>query len=78
LPQSRWSLAGLIQVVSWRAQLTRGGVHRILQRFQIPYRRGHRQVHSPDLEYDVKVTALTAVRVEVLAAPERKVLLYSR
>lgn len=76
LPQSRWALAALIQVVSWMAGLTRGGVHRILDRFRIHYRRGQRHVHSPDLEYDVKVAVIAAVQVEVRAAPERNIFLY--
>jgi transposase len=76
LPRSRWSLAGLIQVVTWLSGLTCGGVSRILRRFKIRYRRGQRHLHSPDLEYEVKVAAIAAIRIEVLAAPERKVLLY--
>jgi transposase len=76
LPQSRWSLAALTRVVSWMAGLTLGGVHRILDRFRIHYRRGQRHVHSPDLEYEVKLTAIAAVQVEVRAAPQRKIFLY--
>jgi transposase len=76
LPQSRWTLAALTKVVAWMALLTCGGVHRILRRLSISYRRGQRHVHSPDLEYEVKVKAIAAVQIEVRATPERKVLLY--
>jgi hypothetical protein len=76
LPQSRWTLASLIQVVTWLSHLTLGGVHQLLCRMNIHYRRGQRHVHSPDLQYDVKMAVIAAVRVEVRAEPERKVLLY--
>ena len=76
LSQSRWTLAGLIQAVTWLSHLTLGGVDRILERMKIRYRRGQRHVHSPDLQYDVKMAVVAAVCVEVRAAPARKVLLY--
>jgi transposase len=65
-----------MQVVSWMAGLTWGGVHRILDRLGIHYRRGQRHVHSPDLEYDVKLALIAAAQVEVRAAPDKKVFLY--
>jgi transposase len=58
------------------SRLSLGGIHRLLRRLQIRYRRGRRYVHSPDPNYDAKMTALTAARAEALANPERIVFLY--
>jgi DDE superfamily endonuclease len=76
LARSRWTLAALATVVSWMAGLTCGGIHRILRRFRISYRRGQRHVHSPDLEYDSKLTIIAAARVEAVANHDKKIFLY--
>ena len=37
------------------AELTDSGVHRVLDRFGLAYRRGQKYLHSPDPEYDAKI-----------------------
>ena len=76
LLRSRWWLAGLQQVVSWLACLSLAGVHRVLRRLRIHYKRGRRYMHSPDPQYDDKLALLEGIRALVTAEPQRFVLLY--
>ena len=47
LKRSRWWLDGLRQVVNWLRGLSLAGVHKLLRRLGIRYKRGRRYVHSP-------------------------------
>lgn len=76
LPRSRWWLAGLRQVVSWLGCLSLAGVHQVLRRLRIHYKRGRRCMHSPDPDYDEKLALLGVIRSLVAAEPQRFVLLY--
>ncbi len=76
LQRSRWWLEGLRQVVDWLKDLTLAGVHKILRRLGIHYKRGRRYVHSPDPEYDEKLAVIQIVRELVEAEPKRFVLVY--
>lgn len=69
-------MEGLRQAVHWLGGLSLSGVHRILRRLGIHYKRGRRYVHSPDPEYDEKMARLAQIRAQVAAEPERFVLLY--
>ncbi len=74
LPRSRWWLDGLRQVVDWLKDLTLAGVHTLLRRLGIRYKRGRRYVHSPDPEYDEKLAVIQIIRGWVEAEPKRFVL----
>jgi len=76
LKRSRWWLDGLRQKVSWLNGLSLSGVHKILRRLQVSYKRGRRYVHSPDPAYDEKLAVLQTIRELVAAEPKRFVLLY--
>jgi len=76
LKRSRWWLDGLRQVVSWLRGLSLAGVHKLLRRLGIRYKRGRRYVHSPDPEYDQKMAILQTIRELVAAEPQRFVLVY--
>lgn len=73
---SRWWLAGLRQVVSWMAPLSLVGIHGVLRRLRIHYKRGRRYLHSPDLHYDEKLAIVALIRQRVAEEPTRFVLLY--
>jgi transposase len=76
LDRSRWWLDGLRQAVAWMAELSPGGVHRLLRRLGVRYKRGRRYVHSPDPLYDSKMAAVQAAAAEALDHPENSAFLY--
>lgn len=76
LSLSRWTLAALATAVAWLSGLSLGGVHHVLRRCRVCYRRGRRHVHSPDPDYDAKVAAVAAARAEAQARPGQVVFLY--
>lgn len=76
LARSRWWLAGLRQALAWLTPLSLPGICRLLQRWQLAYKRGRQYLHSPDLAYDAKMAAVARARRAVQAAPTRRVLVY--
>jgi hypothetical protein len=76
LGRSRWWLGGLRQAVGWMSGLTEGGIHRLLGRLGVRYKRGRRYVHSPDPLYDAKMAAVHAAAEAALTHPGRFVFLY--
>jgi hypothetical protein len=76
LARSRWWLDGLRAVVPWLAGRSRGGVHGLLHRLGVAYKRGRRYVHSPDAEYDAKLAALAQARAHAATDPQHVVFLY--
>lgn len=76
LPFARWTLALLAVTVVWLAPLTPSGVHRLLRRLRLVYRRGQMHVHSPDPEYDAKLAAVRRARADARASGGRVVLVY--
>ena len=73
---SRWSLAAIRQAISWLSEYTLTCVWNTLHRCGVVYKRGREYLHSPDPEYGLKMAAIEAAKQQVLAAPERVVLLY--
>ncbi len=76
LKRSRWWLDGLRQGVNWLRGLSLAGVHKLIRRLGIRYKRGRRYVHSPDPEYDQKMAIFQTIRELVAAEPKRFVLVY--
>ena len=76
LAQSRWTLAGLRHVCVGLGRLSLAGVHGVLKRLGIHYKRGRRSVHSPAPAYNEKLAAIAAARAEAAAQPTRGVFLY--
>ena len=76
LKRSRWWIAGLQQVVAWLGRCTRAGACRILKRLGIRYKRGRAYIHSPDLDYDLKMAYIQAAQTLAKTEPERYALLY--
>ncbi len=58
------------------APLSLAGIHGVLRRLKIHYKRGRRYLHSPDLCYDEKLALLALIRQLVAEEPSRFVLLY--
>jgi len=58
LARSRWWLDGIRQAVAWLGRCSLSGIHRLLRRLGVVYKRGRRHVHSPDLAYRQKVAVI--------------------
>lgn len=67
---------GLGQTVNWLRGLSSPGIHKILRRLKIKYKRGRNYIHSPDPEYDEKLALVQTIRELVAAEPKRFVLVY--
>jgi transposase len=76
LPRSRWWLDGIRQAVDELREHSLMTVQRLLVKLNLRYKRGRRYVHSPDPDYDRKLSAIAQVRAQVQADPARYVLLY--
>lgn len=63
-------------MVAWLRGLTLSGIHKILRRLGIRYKRGRRYLHSPDPAYDEKMQLIRSLQELVQAAPDRFVLVY--
>jgi hypothetical protein len=75
--RSRWTLASLLASCSWLRLRSQPGLHRLLRRLGIHYKRGRSYIHSPDPDYEAKLALIAACRQRVRAEPDRFVLLYS-
>lgn len=74
--QSRWSLAAILQTCEWLKLKTIGGLSQLLKRLGIHFKRARSYVHSPDPDYEAKVSYLTLCRMRAWYEPERYVFLY--
>jgi transposase len=75
-PQSRWSLHSILSSCDWLRLETRGGLSRLLKRLGIGFKRARSYIHSPDRDYESKVSYLTLCRMRAWYEPQRYVLLY--
>jgi hypothetical protein len=74
--RSRWSLATLLATCDWLQLNTRGGLSQLLKRLGIHYKRARSYVHSPDPDYDAKVSYLMLCRMRAWYEPQRYTFLY--
>jgi hypothetical protein len=74
--QSRWSLASILETCDWITLKTLGGLSYLLKRLGISYKRARSYVHSPDGQFEAKVSYLTLCRMRAWYEPERYVFLY--
>lgn len=74
--QSRWSLERIIATCDWLQLTTWGGVSQLLKRLGIRHKRARAYVHSPDPDYDAKVSYMTLRHMQAWYDPERYVFLY--
>lgn len=76
LARSRWWLGGIRLALVALHNYTLAGIWSILDRLKLSYKRGREYLHSPDPEYDDKLSRIAAARARVVANPQRWVLLY--
>ena len=76
LGRSRWWLAGLRQSIPLLGPLSLTGVHLLLRRLKVHYKRGRRYLHSPDVDYDDKLAHIAAAYEQAVLCPEQSVFLY--
>lgn len=74
--QTRWTLAAIQQACSWLHDRSLAGVHTILDRLEVSWKRGRACVLSPDPAYTAKRAFIQDRCRQHLADPERMVLVY--
>ena len=74
--QSRWSLKRLLQSCDWLQLETLSGLSQLLKRLGIRFKRARSYVHSPDADYEAKVSYLNLCRMRAWYEPMRYVFLY--
>ena len=58
IPNTRWTLAAIHDVVDWLGRTSPAGIHQLLNRLRIGYKRGRDHVHSPDPDYLAKLVEI--------------------
>ena len=74
--QSPWSLATILARCDWLKLETIGGLSALLKRLGIRFKRARSYVHSPDPDYEAKVSYLLLCRMRACYDPQRYVFLY--
>lgn len=74
--RSRWTLAMIANRCDWLQVTSAAGLWQLLKRLGISYKRGRDYVHSPDSDYEAKLSLIELARLRAYFAPERYVLLY--
>jgi len=74
--QTRWTLRTLGAVVPWLKQLSLSGIHQILSRVGISYKRARDYVRSPDVDYAEKLSRIQQALAEARETPETCVVVY--
>ena len=76
--QTRWTLQMLSQVVPWLRGVCVSGVHQILSRLGISYKRARDYVRSPDADYAEKLSRVEQVLAEARENRETHVVVYQK
>ena len=74
--QTRWTLHTLRETLPWLENVCVSGVHHILSRLGISYKRARDYVRSPDAAYAEKLAYVQEVLAKTQATPETCVVLY--
>ena len=74
--QTRWTLHTLGQVVPWLRDVSVPGIHQILSRVGISYKRARNYVQSPDVDYAEKLSCVQHALDTARDMPETCVVLY--
>jgi transposase len=74
--QTRWTLVALRASCVWLVALSLGGVHTVLRRLAIHWKRGRSAVRSPDPAYHPKRDDIAKCVHQAQATPEQVVTLY--
>lgn len=73
---TRWTLDAIHRVCKWLRVTTLAGIHRLLDRLKIGWKRGRQHVHSPDPDYQAKLDYIKDLKAQARASAGRVVLLY--
>lgn len=76
LSRSRWWLGGIRQAVAELRGYTLAGIWKLLKRLRLHYKRGREYLHSPDPDYALKLTYVSAAFQQAQTAPKQVVMLY--
>ncbi len=74
--QTRWTLETLGKAVSWLEPLSVSGIHQVITRLGISYKRARDYIRSPDADYVEKLDRVQEVLAEAEASPETHIVLY--
>ena len=74
--QTRWTLCSLGQVVPWLTEVSISGIHQILSRLGISYKRAREYVRSPDEAYAEKLARIQEVLADARENRETCVVVY--
>ena len=75
-PRTRWTLAELAPACDFLAPITVQGLSQLLRRVGIHYKAARDHVHSPDPDYEAKLTYIDQLVATARASEGRLVLLY--
>lgn len=75
IEQTRWTLASLRQACAWLGDLTLAGVHTVLRRARVVWKRARASMRSPDPDYAKLVDVAAAVGA-AQAQPGRVITVY--
>ncbi len=76
LKRSRWWLEGIGQCVTWLKECSKAGICQILKRLGLSYKRGREYLHSPDPDYDLKMSYIKAAKAQAGRSDGQIILLY--
>lgn len=76
LDRHSWTLKDIGQTLPWMRPITISAVCQVLKRLAVVYKRGRVHVHSPDLDYDQKLTRIAIALEQARQQPDEVVLLY--
>ncbi len=74
--QTRWTLRSLGNIVPWLSDVSVPGIHKILSRLGLSYKRARLYIHSPDTDYAQKIDRVQQVLEETRQHPQTCVALY--
>lgn len=74
--RTRWTLQSLLESCDWLRLHTLGGLSQLLKRLGIRFKRARAYVHSPDPDYEAKVSYLLLCRMRAWYEPQRYVFVY--
>lgn len=74
--QTRWTLHGLQQACPWLRVKSLAGMHQVLKRLQIHWKRGRAHLHSPDPDYRSKLSEIWQWIRVVQGDADQRVLLF--
>lgn len=73
---ARWNLQRLLDTCNWLTCHSLVGVHRLLRRLKLHYKRGRQYIHSPDPDYQAKLDLVCECLKRARLEPDRYAVLF--